>query len=414
MSTATAVTVEELRAEVRSWIAGNWDLDITVRQWWARLFDAGLAVPTWPAEYGGRSLPGSMQRVITEELAAAQVVSPPAVGIGVAMAGPTLLALGTEEQKRRYLPAIAKGEESWCQLWSEPGAGSDLPALAARAVADGDGFVVNGQKVWNSAADIAQRAILLARTDPDAAKRSGLTYFIIDMHQDGIDPRPLRQMNGEAEFCEVFLTDAHVDRADIVGRLHDGWNVARVTMGFERAMVAARTPRGLIAVASGPKAGWLDLPLRDVVEAHRRSPSGLRGASAQPFKVLQQLAAERGVDTDPVIRQALAKYYTLNQLNRWNGQRTRDQARARGGAPGPEASITKLFVSLVCMASQDLTFAILGAEGTLWGEHASKRGEYVTVALAAFGVRIGGGTDEIQRNSVAERVLGLPREPGIE
>jgi alkylation response protein AidB-like acyl-CoA dehydrogenase len=411
---AVRTSAEDLRVEVRAFVAANWDLDITLREWWSRLFDAGLAVPTWPAEYGGRSLSASMQRVITEEFATAGVVSPPAVGIGVTMAGPTLLALGTDEQKQRYLPAIAKGEESWCQLWSEPGAGSDLPALATRALHDGDGFVVNGQKVWNSAADIAQRAILLARTDPDAPKRAGLTYFVIDMHQDGVEARPLRQMNGEAEFCEVFLTDAHVASSDIVGTMNDGWNVARVTMGFERAMVAGRTPRGLIAVASGPKAGWLDTSLREVVESHKRTTSGIRGASAQPFRELLRLAQERGADGEASVRQALARYYTLNQLNRWNGQRTRDVARARGGAPGPEASITKLFVSLVCLASRDLTFAILGADGMLSGVSAPKQGSYVTVALASSGVRIGGGTDEIQRNQIAERVLGLPREPGME
>ncbi len=407
-------TAEELRADVRNVVGEHWSLDITLRQWWSALFDAGLAVPTWPAEFGGRSLSGALARVVTEEFAAARVVSPPAIGIAVTMAGPTLLALGTDEQQRRYLPAIAKGEETWCQLWSEPGAGSDLPSLATRAVRDGETFVVNGQKVWNSAADISQRAILLARTDPDAPKRDGLTYFVIDMSQPGVEARPLRQMNGQSEFCEVFLTDARVSERDIVGGLNDGWRTARVTMGFERSMVAGRTPRGLIAVAAGPTAGWLDRLLGDVIEAHRTTASGLRSASAQPFKRFQRLADERGANRAPAVRQALARYYTLNMLNRLNGQRSRDQARARGGAPGPEASITKLFVSQVCMASQDLTFAILGADGMLAGESAPAGGEYITVALASFGVRIGGGTDEIQRNSIAERVLGLPRDPTSE
>jgi len=410
----SVVSADELRTEVREWIAENWDLGITLREWWSRLFDAGLAAPSWPAEYGGRSLPSSMPRVVTEELAAAGVVGPPMIGIGPAMAGPTILAMGTEEQKRKYLPALMKGEEWWCQLWSEPGAGSDLPALAAKAVRDGDTYTVNGQKVWNSSADIAQRAILLARTDPDAPKRSGMTYFLFDMDQPGVDPRPLKQMNGEAEFCEVFLTDARVDASEIVGTEHDGWSVARFTMGFERAMVSSRTPRGLIAVVSGPKAGWLDRPLGEVVAAHQGKTAGLRSARALPYRTLHQLAAERGKDRDPETRQGLARYYTLNQLNRWNGQRGRDQSRARGGMPGPEASITKLFTSIVCMTSQDLTFDILGAEGMLDGDGAPSNGDYVTVALGGFGVRIGGGTDEIQKNSIAERVLGLPREPGLE
>jgi alkylation response protein AidB-like acyl-CoA dehydrogenase len=248
MATAT-VSAESIRADARRFVADHWDLDLTLREWWSALFDAGLAAPTWPEEFGGRSLSAGLQRIITEEFAAAHVVSPPLLGIGPAMVGPTILRLGTDEQKRKYLPALAKGEDLWCQLWSEPGAGSDLPAIAARALLDGDEYVVNGQKVWNSGADVAQRGILLARTNPDAAKRQGLTYFLFDMDQAGVEVRPLVQMNGHAEFCEVFLTDARVSADDVLGKVDDGWSAARVTMGFERAGGACCGGRG------GPRPG---------------------------------------------------------------------------------------------------------------------------------------------------------------
>ena len=413
MATAT-VSAESIRADARRFVADHWDLDLTLREWWSALFDAGLAAPTWPEEFGGRSLSAGLQRIITEEFAAAHVVSPPLLGIGPAMVGPTILRLGTDEQKRKYLPALAKGEDLWCQLWSEPGAGSDLPAIAARALLDGDEYVVNGQKVWNSGADVAQRGILLARTNPDAAKRQGLTYFLFDMDQAGVEVRPLVQMNGHAEFCEVFLTDARVSADDVLGKVDDGWSAARVTMGFERAMVTGRAPRGLVSVASGRKAGWIDQPLRAVVDGHRNSSIGQRRASALPFKELQALARATGRIDDPITRQDLMHYFTLTQLNRWNMQRSRDQARARGGAPGPEAAITKLMNSLLCTTSSEVTFGLLGAGGMLWSRDATEGSDAVTVALAAPGTRIGGGTDEIQRNQIGEQVLGLPREPVME
>jgi alkylation response protein AidB-like acyl-CoA dehydrogenase len=280
-------------------------------------------------------------------------------------------------------------------------------------VRDGDAWVVDGQKVWNSSADVARRGMLLARTDPDRPKRDGITYFVIDMDQPGVEARPLRQMNGEAHFCEVFLTAARVAGDDVVGAVDDGWRVARTTMGFERAMGTARPARGLVPVPSGERVGQLDRLTGDVVEHARHRTTAAFTGNAVPSRRLLALARERGVERDPVIRDRLARYYTLTEISRFTQLRV--AAAARAGQPvGPEASIAKLAVSNICQASRDLTFALLGAHGTLDGTDAPYGGALHTVALASFGTRIGGGTDEIQKNTLGERALGLPREPDVD
>ena len=400
----------DVRAEVRGWAAENWSLDLTVREWWQRLAQARLAMPAWPEPYG-RGMSNRDARAVTEELAAAGMIGPPQGVVGAALAGPMLLAHGTPEQQARYLPPLLRGEEAWCQLFSEPGAGSDLPALATRAEKDGDGWVVDGQKVWNSGADMARRGMLIARTDVDRPKYEGITFFVIDMDQPGVEARRLRQMNGEANFCEVFLSGARVDDDDIVGERNDGWRVTRTVMGFERAMVAGRPPKGLVQVPSGERAGFLDRVIGEVLKRGERRPSF--SGNAVPARRLIALAQERGVADDPHIRQELARYYTLNETNRYTLLRTAASAKA-GRTPGPEASITKLAISRVCQASRELTFSILGAHGMLDGTDAPYDGALHTVALASFGVSIGGGTDEIQRNALGERALGLPREPAVD
>ena len=210
--------------------------------------------------------------------------------MGLRLAGPTLLEHGTDEQRAAYLPPLLRGEESWCQLFSEPGAGSDLPSLATRAVGDGDEWVVNGQKVWNSGADVARRGLLLVRTDVDVPKRDGISYFVIDMDQPGILARPLRQMDGQATFCEVFLTDARVRRADLLGELNGGWSITRTTLVHERIAATQRPARGLVFVASGEKAGQLDRPVGELV-AQSSGPRAQFTGSAVPARRLVELAA---------------------------------------------------------------------------------------------------------------------------
>jgi alkylation response protein AidB-like acyl-CoA dehydrogenase len=398
-----------LISELQGWIAQNWSLEITVREWWRRLADAGLSRPEWPAPFG-RGLRPDEARVVSRELAAAGAVAPPRGAIGADLAGPTILAHGTPAQHMRYLAPLLRGEESWCQLFSEPGAGSDLPALATRAERQGAGWVVHGQKVWSSAADVARRGLLLARTNPDRPKRLGVTYFVIDMNQPGVEVRPLRQINGEARFCEVFLTGAQVHDEDVIGRVDDGWPVARTTLGFERATVAGRPPRGLTEVPSGELAGYLDQIVGQLIERLASRRRSAFSGNAVAARRLFGLARERAVADEPRIRQDLARYFTLTEINRYTQLRVAAAARA-GQTVGPEASITKLAIAAICQASRELTFAILGADGMLDGPDAPYEGSLLKVALASFGTRIGGGTDEIQKNTLGERALGLPREP---
>jgi alkylation response protein AidB-like acyl-CoA dehydrogenase len=304
---------------------------------------------------------------------------------------------------------MLRGEESWCQLFSEPGAGSDLPSLATRAVRDGGEFVVNGQKVWNSGADVARRGLLLARTDFDVPKRDGISYFVIDMDQPGIVARPLKQMNGQASFCEVFITDARVREADLLAELNGGWAVTRTTLVYERVSATERPARGLVFVASGEKAGQLDRLAGEVVGGRGRPRARFSG-SAVPARHLIELARQRGVSGDAVVRQRLAGYYALTEIHRLTQMRARDSARL-GRRPGPEGSISKLVLGEICRVSRDLSFAILGADTMLSGPDAPDGGEFQTVGLGSPGVTIGAGTDEIQRNTLGERVLGLPHEP---
>ncbi|MGH9048975.1 MAG: acyl-CoA dehydrogenase family protein, partial [Acidimicrobiia bacterium] len=230
-----AVLTEELvRDEVRAWLKENWDPDLTVAQWWDRLAESGWAMPQWPEQWFGRGLPGNLARVVSEEIRAAGAIGAPS-GLGVLLAAPTILAHGTDEQKGRYLRPILNGEEGWCQLFSEPGAGSDLASLQCKAERDGDEWVVNGQKVWTSGAQIADLGMLIARTDPDAPKHKGITYFAIEMDQPGVEIRPLREMTGRALFNEVFFDDARVADAARIGGLNEGWAVANTTLANERA-----------------------------------------------------------------------------------------------------------------------------------------------------------------------------------
>ena len=348
---------------------------------------------------------------MTEELARAEVVAPPDGNVGMRLAGPMLLQHATDEQQDRFLPPLLRGEEAWCQLFSEPGAGSDLPSLSTRAVSDGDRFLVNGQKVWNSAADSSKRGMLLMRTDPDASKREGITFAVIDMTQPGVEVRPLKTMNGRAHFCEVFLADAVVDAADVIGKVNGGWRVARTVLGLERSSASQVDARGLVVVRSGEMAGQLDRRISDVTAIDEDSPKGYT-VSALRAKAMIALAEERGSTSLPLMRQELARYYTLTQVHRWN--QARAKASLRAGRPAPEGSITKLVLGRICNMSRDLSFGILGASALLDGPDSPEQGEILAIGLSSPGVTIGAGTDEIQRNTIGEQVLGLPRERAFE
>jgi alkylation response protein AidB-like acyl-CoA dehydrogenase len=292
--------------------------------------------------------------------------------VGIGMVGPTLIVHGTEEQKRRYLPALLRGDEVWCQLFSEPGAGSDLAGLRTRAVRDGDEWVVSGQKVWSSGAHHSELGILLARTDPDAPKHRGITYFVLDMRSPGIEVRPLRQINGVAHFNEVFLTDVRVPHENVVGEVNGGWAVAQTTLGAERALIG--------------------------------------GGGAVGFRDLARLARDQGRAGDAVLRQRLADAYIRFELLKFLGRRAQ-AAQRDGRSAGAEASVLKLAMSQHVALNGDLALALEGAAATLLHGDAPYGGFWQQNFLNQFGVRIGGGTEQVQRNVIGERVLGLPPEP---
>jgi alkylation response protein AidB-like acyl-CoA dehydrogenase len=369
------------RAEARAWLEANARpiepgasrraMELSeehiegAKQWQRTLADGGWAGITWPVEHGGRGEGATQQAIFDQEQAEFDVHHGPLM-VGLSMVGPTLIAHGTPEQQRRFLGPMLRGEEVWCQLFSEPEAGSDLASLRTVAVRDGDDFVVDGQKVWTSGAQFSDWGILLARTDPDAPKHRGISYLLVDMRSPGIEVRPLRQITGIAHFNEVFLTGVRVPVANLVGELHGGWGVTRTTLGSERSAIGG----------------------------------GRTGAS---WEDLVELARANGRSADPVVRQRLARAYTTNQVLRYLGLRA-ETAQRLGQVPAAEGSVMKLIVSRQAADNGDLLCELAGPAGALESERAAS-------FLNQWSVRIGGGTDQIQRNVLGERVLGLPRDP---
>ncbi len=404
------LTAELVREEVRAWLAENWDPDLTLAQWWDRLAESGWAVPTWPEEWYGKGFTRDLAAAVSEEIAAVGAVGPPS-GLGILLAGPTIITHGTDEQKRRYLKPIINGQEAWCQLFSEPGAGSDLAGLQTRAERDGDEWVVNGQKVWTSGGQLADLGMLVARTDWDVPKHKGLTYFALPMDQPGVEVRPLREMTGRALFSEVFFTDARVSDDARIGELNGGWAVANTTLANERAGLGSGGSGALGGAFPGRKAGFLDRRAGDLAGgAPRGGGAGANVGSTRSGKLFMQLAKELGRDRDPVVRQNLAQLYTLNEIGRMTALRTK-AARAAGRGPGPEANTAKLMMSRITRLSREVGLEILGPWGTLMGPDTPGGGAIQEMALFSPAPSIYGGSDEIQKNIIGERVLGLPKEP---
>ena len=378
----------EFRAGLRTWLEENlppgwntpdWtepeDRVAFLKEWSRKLHEAGYSGLAWPKEFGGAGLSPAFQAIAYEELARAE--APEHVGlIGIGMAGPTIIAAGTEEQKAKYLANILSGEEVWCQGFSEPGSGSDLASLQTRAVPDGDGYRITGQKVWSSFAHIADRCILLARTNPDAPKHQGITYFLVDMHAEGVETRPLRQITGEAEFNEIVLDDVFVPREEIVGEIDKGWQVAITTLMFERG-----TSTFLLI-------GWLDSAFRKVLQLAKETS---RNGSVAAY--------------DPLIRDRIARAYTDIQALRFTNRRSLS-ALLKKGVPGPEGSIAKLHWSEAHQRLTHLALDILGARAALGP---GEPGSWTSRQLRTRGNTIEAGSSEILRNIVAERVLGLPK-----
>jgi alkylation response protein AidB-like acyl-CoA dehydrogenase len=381
----------QFRATLRAWLAANRptraervphdDASLAeefafLRDWQRRLHEAGYVGLLWPREYGGRDAPPAQQAIANEELA--RVRAPQLLNrVGINNAGPTLIAHGSEELKRRLLPPILTGDEVWCQLFSEPGAGSDLAAVRTRAERDGDGFRVTGQKVWTSYAQLARWGILLARTDPSLPKHRGLTYFILDMELPGITIRPLRQITGSTEFSEVFLDAVPVPRAHVIGEVNRGWEIAMTTLAHERGTGFAFKEQVLQRIA-----------LED----------------------LAALARARGHAGDPRVRQEIARAWIDVEIMRLMNCRTLTRLQ-RGDEPGPESSLVKLFWASLTQRVHELGLGIGGpyAQLVAGSPQAIEDGRWAQAFLWSRVGAIAGGTSEVQANIIAQRMLGLPR-----
>ena len=397
------ITTELVRDEVRAWLAESWDPDITVAEWWERLMRSGYAAPTWPEDDFGRGYNRSLANVVNEELAKAGAIGPPA-GLGYLLAGPTIVAHGTREQKDLWLTRILNGQDAWCQLFSEPGAGSDLAGLQCKAERDGDEWVITGQKVWTSTAQMCNLGMLIARTDPDAPKHAGITYFAFDMDQPGVEVRPLREMTGRAMFNEVFIDGARVPDWNMIGGLNNGWAVTNTTLAAERAGLGSGGSGAAGSAFPGPKAGALGKRVGDLVGQVRTGGTG--GGGLNMAQNLIKLAKDTGRASDPTVRQNLARMYSLQQIGKYSS------LRGKGGKAAPGApNIAKLMMSDMLRLNREVGTQILGAETMLMGKDAAHGGGVQDMILFSPGPSIYGGTDQVQRNILGERVLGLPKEP---
>lgn len=408
--------VDAAVAAVRAWIADNvpeaWR-DAVARgghaelrrvrpfaeyeAWYPRFARSGLAVATWPTEYGGLDLTPAVARKVEAELTPFNLgrLNP----LGLNLAAPALFAHGTEEQRRRFLPPMVRNEEKWCQLFSEPGAGSDLASLAMRAERDGDDWLLTGQKVWSTWAHTADFGVTLARTDPDAPKRNGITYFLVDLHAPGVEVRALRHITGEVDFNETFMDSVRVPDAQRVGEIGAGWKVANATLSGERQMVA------------GSGSGGVDR---------------IGGSGAEALVALARSNDDDGLSngwSDPIVRDRIMKVWSEERIRSWTNQRVRAGLKA-GRSPGPESSIGKVHQGSLNQRIQVLATDLLGPRAMAWTADASDPADLdveeryaatlpreVKGMLRSRANTIEGGTTEVNKNILGERVLGLPREP---
>jgi alkylation response protein AidB-like acyl-CoA dehydrogenase len=398
------ISEADVRAEVREWLAANWDPDLSLVEWRSKLADSGWGMPQWPKEWYGRDLPHGLVRAVEEEFASVGAVGAAKSGVRL-LAAATLLEHGSDLQKKKLLRRILTGEDTWCQFFSEPGSGSDLAGATTRADLKGDFWIVNGQKVWTTSAHHADHGLLLARTDWDAPKHEGLSYFVIDVKQPGVDVQPLKQMNGHASFNQVFFTDAKVPQENLVGRVGDGWKVAMTTLAHER--------RGVDAMSALPRSGS---PKGRIYTEERAETE----KANQPYKWYPQRAGrvdliidrakETGANKDPYVRQEIAKLLILAKSADWTARRAR-AAQQQGRPQGPEGSLGKLAGSHVARACSRVHTLITGTDAMLTGSESPRDGIIAEILVSVPAVSIAGGTDEIQRNIIAERVLDLPKEP---
>ena len=400
------VDESRVRGEVRSWLETTWDPELSLLEWRELLVGSGWAVPSWSPQWYGRGLPTWADKVVAEEISRAGAVGSP-LGGGTALAAPTIAAHGSDELKLRLLRSTLTGQLKWCQLFSEPGAGSDLAGLATTAVRDGDDWILNGQKVWNTSAHHADLGMLLARTDWDVPKHHGISYFALPMDQAGVEVRPIVQMNGHSSFNEVFLTDARVPASNIIGEKGDGWRVARTTLMHERTFATMRRPV-FGSVRSGQAIDEAALESAEHFATYAWYP---QRAGRPDLAIAQAIGLDRA--GDPVVRQEIARLFSLQRASEWTAARGRE-ARRLGRPPGPEGSLGKLAASEVARMSGKVHTLILGSDGLLADGLGPGHSTIAEVIVSTPAQSIAGGTDEIQRNIIGENILGLPREPAVD
>ena len=400
----TDISEEVVRTEVRNWLKANWDPGRGLLEWRNILIDSGWGAPHWPKAWHGRDLPVGLVPAVDEEFERFGAVGVAKTGIRT-LAAATILAHGSDLHKEKFLRRILTGEDTWCQLFSEPGSGSDLAGAMTKAELKGNRWVVNGQKVWTTSAHRANYGLLLARTDLDKVKHQGLAYFVIDMHQPGVEVVPLRQMNGHASFNQVFLTDAEIAPEFMVAHDGDGWEVATTTLMHER--------RGADALRRQPKAS--DRPERIYREEAEEIAIALEPYKWYPQRagrvdLILERAKSTGANADPAIRQEIAKLLIMDKCAEWTARRAR-AAQAQGRPQGPEGSLGKLASSIIARSANQVHTMISGADAMLTGDDSPMDGLIAEILISTPAISIAGGTDEIQRNIIAERVLKMPKEP---
>ncbi|MGA9277939.1 acyl-CoA dehydrogenase family protein [Ilumatobacter sp.] len=400
------VSEADVSEDVRAWLDQQWDPDRPLVEWRKLLAGSGWAVPSWPTRWHGRDLASWADRIVADEIRDAGAVGPP-LGAGMNLAAPTLVTHGSDDLNDRMLLPTITGAVSWTQLFSEPGAGSDLAGLRTSAVRDGDEWIVNGQKVWNTSAHHADFAMLVARTDWGAPKHEGISYFVLPMKQPGVEARPILQMNGHSSFNEVFLTDARIPAANLVGDSGDGWRIARTTLMHERTFSTLRRPQ------IPPGVG------RALEEAAAENAEHFATYAWYPQRagradLVIDRAVRHGRATDPLVRQVIAELVSFQRASEWTASRAR-AARSLDRPPGPEGSLGKLAASEVARRSARVHAAIAGADAMLSAVDGDADASVIAEVLVSTPAQsIAGGTDEIQHNIIGENVLGLPREPSVD
>jgi alkylation response protein AidB-like acyl-CoA dehydrogenase len=396
-------TEADVRAEVSAWLKANWSPDYGLVEWRLKLVESGWGAPHYPKEWHGRGLPVKFNEIVDDEFKKIGAVTVCRAGIRT-LAAATIIDHGSDLHKEKFLKRILTGEDTWCQLFSEPGSGSDMAAATTRADFKGNKWIINGQKVWTTSAHKADWALLLARTDWDQPKHKGLSYFLLNMRQPGVNAQPLKQMNGHASFNQVFITDAEIEPELQMGKNGEGWKIATTTLMHERRGAGALRTWAVPSDRKGKIYREENAEIATTMEPYKWYPQ-----RAGRVDLLLERAKATGKINDPVVRQELAKVLVLSKSAEWTAMRAR-AAQQLGRPQGPEGSLGKLLGSHVARAAARVHTMLDGANAMLTGSDGTLDGVIAEVLVSVPATSIAGGTDEIQRNIISERILQMPKE----